>query len=555
MNTIESKLMGWPGAMIAGFLLCMVLALHFKNNAATGVLGTDESLYIFLAHGQNEPCQLAQPISSLGVALEKSLRRTGDPVGFFVLLHYWQHISMNEAWLRLLPFLLYCIGIIALIGIGRLLYLPPLVSVLAGALPIGSLYLNLYAIELRGYGLEVCFAFILILCGIWIFRKWVAGKDVTALPWIALTLVAVLGFSTRVSFAITCGALYTVLWLAVIVRPQLRRYRVPLLISSIMVVVALGVMVWLIFHYATSVVNVSADEYVIIGTPLHKMRVLITELFRLPLALFSGAGIIHAPLLLKGVFICSAGCTAIIVLLLALRSMFTRKTDGASFWERYPLQVVVFFYAGVVLLFALMLALLGIHPFVAMSRWGLFMQPALYVAIVALLSIAFSSGVEQLVGRNLRLVGIVSLVVTIIMYGALYSRLIITMRGGGSHDTEKLITMLVPSDHIVSVKWWYLSKGEVFPFLYLVQYGNLKSTVSLNSACLFESFQSDTTDRAGIESLSRTAESGDTVLMLLSHISKQNRGQYQILFFQHFPTLAAVKSINSYQYGYFGIKQ
>ena len=107
----------WDKILTAGLVLILALSLvnSFSHNSNTGVIGYDEGVYIVSAMGHYEDTPIEKPVGGLLDAVEIGMMRTGDPPGFFSMLHLWGKVSMSEQWLRILPFLFFCTGIIIIV--------------------------------------------------------------------------------------------------------------------------------------------------------------------------------------------------------------------------------------------------------------------------------------------------------------------------------------------------------------------------------------------------------------------------------------------------------
>ena len=102
MLTLDWKKFAVPVLIL---ILVYSLASNFLQNSNTGVIGYDEGIYIINAMGHYEDTPIEQPHGNWLDSIEKGMMRTGDPPGSFLILHFWEKISMSERWLRLLPFI------------------------------------------------------------------------------------------------------------------------------------------------------------------------------------------------------------------------------------------------------------------------------------------------------------------------------------------------------------------------------------------------------------------------------------------------------------------
>ena len=137
------------GVVVLALFLSYSLVVNFIHNSSSGVIGYDENVYIVNAMGHYEDTPITAPIGGWVEAIEKGMKRTGDPAGSFLILHFWEEVSMSEQWLRLLPFAFFIIGIAVIIRIGLMVGVPPIISVAMGYLPLASAQSVYHSIELR----------------------------------------------------------------------------------------------------------------------------------------------------------------------------------------------------------------------------------------------------------------------------------------------------------------------------------------------------------------------------------------------------------------------
>ena len=208
----------WNKFCTLGLTLILVyfLANNFNNNSSTGVIGYDEAVYVINAMGHYEETPFEQPNGGWLDAVEKGMMRTGDPPGFFFILHFWEKFSMSEQWLRLLSFLFFCIGIFSLIKVSLLLGLPSTISVAMGYLPLASSQSVYHSIEIRAYAMELGLTSLAIYASLKLFKTVSSGKTIKKSTWLWFTFILLLGISSRWSFVVTALACYGGLFICAI---------------------------------------------------------------------------------------------------------------------------------------------------------------------------------------------------------------------------------------------------------------------------------------------------------------------------------------------------
>ncbi|MCX6717353.1 MAG: hypothetical protein NTU76_01590 [Candidatus Taylorbacteria bacterium] len=87
--------------------------------------------------------------------LENNAKLNLDPGGFTVLLHFWTMISNNFIFLRLLPFILFIVGMILVSRLSLIWEVENLLVYFSGFVLLLSPLLCQYAFELRAYSMEM----------------------------------------------------------------------------------------------------------------------------------------------------------------------------------------------------------------------------------------------------------------------------------------------------------------------------------------------------------------------------------------------------------------
>lgn len=523
------------------FLLAAIIGF-FWHNASSGILGKDEALYITLAKGHYSQTPIDTPPGNWLDAIEKGTLRTGDPPGFFLLLHYWEYISYSETWLRLLPSLFFLIGIFTLIQIGRLLNLPLFFCVLLGFLPLASVSIVEHAMEIRGYGMELCFTYLIIYSALSIIT--LINKDI--LPdkkkWIVFTLIMVLGLSSRLSFVITSSALFSVLWLCIFYKyktPNFIKYFSPLAISSIIS------LLFFIFFFCMKYFFPSENAFVftsaifnkyyaIPGTFFNKIIYFFKQLvIHLPNALFGGSDFYYgAPFFKFLLFL-----TIIFILFNIIQ-----KNTWIKIRANLLLYYVLFLFPLLAIFLSVFLAFLDLFPFSIDTRLSLYLLPAIHLFIIGLLKLFLDT--EKPLHNNLswKKLSIFSLAfifgLLALNYGLLFSAHKVSFRMGGAQRSDLVIQKAIPANELKDIDYWYISIGEANSFKYHILHGNLKNKLSPHAEIIIEN-RPVTLKKAPIDfeirNIYNKASIGNKIVMVLGHVDKKEAKEYTDVFSKYFP--------------------
>ena len=201
------------GVVALVLILSYSLLANFIHNSSSGVIGYDEGVYIVNAMGHYEDTPITTPVGSWVDAIEKGMKRTGDPAGSFLIIHFWEKVSMSEQWLRLLPFAFFIIGIAVIIRIGLMAGLSPIISVAMGYLPLASAQSVYHSIELIAYVMELGMTYLAIYASIKLFISIANNNLNNKREWVLFTAITLIGLLTRFSFMITISACYSSIFL------------------------------------------------------------------------------------------------------------------------------------------------------------------------------------------------------------------------------------------------------------------------------------------------------------------------------------------------------
>jgi hypothetical protein len=263
------------GVVAIVLLLSYSLVVNFIQNSNTGVIGYDEGIYIVNAMGHYEDTPITDSIGSWVDAIEKGMKRTGDPAGSFLILHFWEKVSMSEQWLRLLPFVFFIIGIAVIIRIGLMAGVPLIISVAMGYLPLASAQSVYHSIELRAYAIELGVTYLAIYSCIRLFIS-ISNNNLNNIrEWILFTVICLIGLLTRWSFMITISACYSSVFLYSLYHKRSLRHNInikQLLVSAFIVYSAFVFVYLMVFGeaYGTnfqflsdpSLIKLNISEYI-----------------------------------------------------------------------------------------------------------------------------------------------------------------------------------------------------------------------------------------------------------------------------------------------------
>lgn len=263
------------GLVALALLLSYSLIVNYINNSSSGVIGYDEGIYILNAMGHYEDTPITEPFGGWLDAIEKGMRRTGDPPGSFLILHFWEKVSMSEQWLRLLPFVFFIIGIAVIIRVGLMAGVPSIVSVAMGYLPLASAQSVYHSIELRAYTIELGVTYLTIYACIRLFIS-IANSNLNNIrEWILFTVICLIGLLSRWSFMITISACYFSVFLYIFYHKRSLRQNInikQLLVSAFIVYSAFVFVYLMVFGEAyginfqflsdPSLIELNISEYI-----------------------------------------------------------------------------------------------------------------------------------------------------------------------------------------------------------------------------------------------------------------------------------------------------
>lgn len=116
-----------------------------------------------MAKGQNHYSPKYEPPSnSILKILEQNSHYNLDPGGFTILLHFWTMISDSMLWMRLLPFLFFCLSVWMFSLICSKWRQGSVAAWFSGGLLLLSPLTTFFAFELRAYSLEILFTLLVL---------------------------------------------------------------------------------------------------------------------------------------------------------------------------------------------------------------------------------------------------------------------------------------------------------------------------------------------------------------------------------------------------------
>jgi len=531
-------------AIIFLIFLFVSMGVHFVNNSSSGVLGKDESLYIFLGKGHSDNTPIDAPIGSWLDAMKKGVQRTSDPPGIFLLLHLWEKISFSENWLRLLPYIFFAISVITVIKTGFLIKLPPFFSICLGFLPLASQRMVLHALEIRAYGMEICLTYLMIYFALKLLININEGVSSARSDWTIFSLVMIAGLSSRFSFVISSAAMYGVMWLSIMLRMKFHYFKSNLIsvaISSIVSFLVFSIFLGISQYLApNNSLNTVSPDYDMFARPATFMGVFLyfaKQILLIPLALFGGSDIRGTPcmyiviILLLGI--------AYICLISAYN--FIKNNGITKIKKDLILYFGVFLFPLLALLMSVALAVAGLHPFSITSRVSIYLQTSFHLFIMGL-ALLFTSrtgnNVEKghVVLNKLYRVSFTFIVaVLVLIYGSLYLYYNTTFRMGGRQETIRVISNAIRDNELKNIDYWYISLGESNSFKYHVLYGGLKDKLSPKARIVIENRSAGEVLCGELKKIYNEAEDKNKIVMVLGHVSKKEAEVYVEIFEKYFP--------------------
>lgn len=535
------------------------MAVHFVSNSSSGVLGKDESLYIFLARGHYSHTPIDVPTGSWLDAVKKGMIRTADPAGFFLLLHFWEYVSYSETWLRFLPYLFFVISVIILMRICILVKLPLFLSVSFGFLPFASREMTLHAIEIRGYGMELCLTYLIIYAALKIITM--VNEDIPPDKgkWIIFSLIMIAGLSSRFSFVIASTAMYIVLGLIILLKKKTSYFKKSLLSLTISSFIALlffivfwGMRVYFISEDTLNSVSVDFNTYTIPGTFFDKIKYFLRQMHYLPTVLFAGSGVFMSPfrLIAKALLLSGGG-----LIVYHIAHNLIRENGVAKIKGNLLLYYGLFLFPLLSVILSMFLALLGLHPFSIESRWSLYLQPSFHLLIIGIIKIAIDKDGRNpqkeylFLNRFHRIILTYILGLIVLIYGWCYLSYKVTFRMGGGQHTKSVICSMFSDSELKDVDYWYISVGEADSFKYHVLYGRLKNKLSPKTKIVIENRPArlKKVTCSELEDIYKNAKKDSKVVMVLGHVDKKEAEVYKEIFSRYFKNAKYGEHESSYE--------
>lgn len=537
-NSIVNKSL----AAIMGFILLTSIAVNFLNNSSSGILGKDESLYIFLAKGHDSTTPIDAASGSWLDAIEQGVKRTTDPPGSFLLLHVWELVSFNERWLRLLPLIFFMISIVTFIKIALLLGFPLLLSVCLGFLPLASERMVLHSLEIRAYGMEICLTYLMIFFALKIIVKLNELRSPSKFDWVILTLIMVAGLSSRYSFVISSISMYTVLYLIIILNRKYLYFKNNLILLGISSIISLSIFVIFFRMKPYLGTNASLNS---VSPDFHNYTVsenfikyFIKQIMLIPTALAGGSGINETIYYFIVIIL-----VAILTYIGIIRAYyFVRNVGLINLKGDLTLHCGILLYPIFTILISCLLAIPGLHPFSIASRFSIYLQPSIHLFIIGI-GFLITSQVQTMPpkGSNLfkkynRVSFIVIVVIIALIYGFHYLSYKLTFRMGGAQHTTRVISSMIKDHELKDINYWYISLGEIESFKYHVLYGGLKDKLSPRAKIIFEKrpITVNEVTCSELETIYNEAEVNSKVVMLLGHVDKEEAEIYRQIFDKYF---------------------
>ncbi len=527
-------------------ILALSMAVHFSRNAASGVLGKDESLYISLSKGHYSYDPATRASGSWIDAAVHGMTRTADPPGIFVLLNVWQRVSGQEAWLRLLPYLFFTVGVALVIAIARLIGLPPTISIACGFMPLGAYFMVNHALEIRGYGLELALTYLLIYQALRLGRLLDANRRPSPTQWVIIGAIGVLGMTSRFSFVINSGAIFIILLTAVLMGRRSVHFRAncsAVLVTGTLVAASFAALFLLRWHLtAADPINAVPPDYDMYALPpgLSNALAYVTRQIRLiPLVMLAGAGVyaVNTLAITKTLI----AVTALTVAVNLAINLF-RGNVGVELRHRC-VHLTVFAYPLLAFAMVIALAVIGLHPLSVASRWSLFLQPSWHLLMIGVLRLALAepSGERREIPRARRWPRdalSITMVAMAMFYAVHYADFRVHFRmGGGQHPLAVARRALKGVDP-ASVDVWYVTVGAANTFKHQLLYGNLRGKLSADARIVIEHRPVSVKHITAPElaDIREHTNPGDRIALLIGHANKHDAAVYTGLFARAFPS-------------------
>ena len=208
-------------ALAAGLLAQAVRNLGYRG------MWWDEASQFWVSQGVGRYAEPFTPRQGLAEVARRNAWDNLDPGGFSLLLHGWTLVSRGLVWLRLLPFVFFLAGSLALALLGWRLTRSALFAVAAGAVPSlfpSALY---FALEIRAYSMEMAGIAIGALLLVLAIERPSSGRAVL------LGLACAAFMTSRYSFVLTAAALLVALWSGSAGRISGRALRVQMVAAAL----------------------------------------------------------------------------------------------------------------------------------------------------------------------------------------------------------------------------------------------------------------------------------------------------------------------------------
>ena len=190
----------WALAAVLAALLLGVLTVFAQRNLPYTGLWYDEAVQFWLSLGLDPFTAPGGQPGGVVQVIRQNGRANLDPGGFSLLLHLWMRGGVSPAWLRLLPFGLFLVGLGAMARLGWVCRPSPSFAVFSAAVPLAYPLLLYHVTEVRAYTMEFAGVAVASL----LLHRLSAELLVRGLARIGITLAVFM--SSRYSYAIFAGA-------------------------------------------------------------------------------------------------------------------------------------------------------------------------------------------------------------------------------------------------------------------------------------------------------------------------------------------------------------
>ena len=575
--------------------VAVILVSFFSRNSDSNVLGYDEAIYVMSSIGHYETTKSFEKNNSILNAIETGVTRTSEAPGIFLLLNLWGKISMEETWLRLLPFIFLVTSLFSVSYIAQKLRLSGYLCILFSMVPLLSSMVIHHSLELRSYGMEVCFNFLAFIFSYRLIND--LGKGPVIVHWLVLSLVMIVGLSSRWSFVISyAGIMLCVLYEILMQRKVIGRNLTYFGLFNIIIFSYFLFIFLLTFGHEYGIrldlltsdpIKIDRGEYIvgyddiglraahifgqidsIIAIPftsilnIYQSNLLIVICYIALLTLTNGLLVAsklirsHRHLLtlifiiafmgnilteesVAGTlffFLISLSVYPLILLILDKQAKTSRAISSivAILKPSNPFERMLCIVPVTVIVLSVIFAMLNLYPFEIVSRVSLYLVAHIFMIIV------------YVVGKSLRFLDqsnsraypyvLGSFALLLGLNGLALGNYENIYRGGGAQDVVRSISGVIDLEEIDAVKGWYLTGGVANSFKYSYHFGYLSDYAESKHTIEIE--DSKKTIDENLIAFRDKIRSNEKFVILTGHVRKP--GEYGVKILNQFESFHVI---------------